>query len=107
MIKVTIWKKNKNILGYDIVGHADFSEYGSDIVCSAVSALATTCINAFEEILNFKQIEYTLQEGKINFKLNDNFSDEGAQLLLKSLDLGLRSIYQSYEDNIAIFYKEV
>ena len=48
-----------------VTGHADYSEYGSDIVCSAVSALTQTALLG---LLNVAQldIEYSINEG---FKL--------------------------------------
>lgn len=36
------------VLGYGIQGHAGYGQAGRDIVCAAVSFLATTCANALE-----------------------------------------------------------
>ena len=32
--------------GFHVKGHAGYAEEGSDIVCSAISVLTTTCVNA-------------------------------------------------------------
>ena len=49
MIQVTIYKNADNLItGYKLSGHADYSEYGSDIVCAAVSALVINTINSIE-----------------------------------------------------------
>ena len=41
MIKVVV--NNENI---KISGHANYADYGNDIVCSSVSSIITTSINA-------------------------------------------------------------
>ena len=48
MIDVYLLLRKENIVGFEIIGHADFDEYGKDIVCSAVSILAYTCVNTLE-----------------------------------------------------------
>ena len=39
-----------NYTGFSVRGHAGYAEAGSDIVCAAVSALTTTCVNAMESV---------------------------------------------------------
>ena len=41
MIKVQIKRNNKYITQIKIKGHAQFGEYGKDLVCAGVSAVAT------------------------------------------------------------------
>ena len=41
MIKVEVIKKN-----ISIIGHANFDEYGKDIVCAAASSIVITSIEA-------------------------------------------------------------
>jgi uncharacterized protein YsxB (DUF464 family) len=49
MIKVTIYKNaNSDTMGFYLSGHAGYADSGSDIVCSAVSALAITVVNSVE-----------------------------------------------------------
>ena len=46
MIKATIYKTGRHeYAGFDISGHAEYSESGSDIVCAAVSAIVINTIN--------------------------------------------------------------
>lgn len=40
MIKVQIKRNNKYITQIKIKGHAQFGEYGKDLVCAGVSAVA-------------------------------------------------------------------
>ena len=36
-------------MGFDVSGHAGYSEAGSDIVCAAVSALVINAVNSIEK----------------------------------------------------------
>ena len=58
MIRVTIFKdSNQRVRGFESLGHAGYSEGGSDIVCSAVSVLI---INALNSIETFTEDKYQL-----------------------------------------------
>ena len=45
MIKVKVLSMKNHIDRIDILGHADYEEYGKDIVCSSVSSIMTTTVN--------------------------------------------------------------
>ena len=96
MIKVAYYKINDDILGFSCKGHAGYAEYGSDIVCAAVSILV---INTINSIQNFTKdsFEYSEDEakGEIVFYSKDIPSHD-SQLLLNSLFLGLKGIQDEY-----------
>ena len=46
--------QNKDCIGYEISGHAEFDDSGRDIVCAAISILATTTHNAIEKLTSDK-----------------------------------------------------
>ena len=55
MIKVDVFKdKQGMIVGYKVSGHAGYSEEGSDIICSAVSALTQAPLLGLERHLKLK-----------------------------------------------------
>ncbi len=45
MIKVKINYKDNFVNGFKISGHANYDEYGKDIVCASVSSIVITSIN--------------------------------------------------------------
>ena len=50
MIWVTVVRtKDNQIRSFQVSGHAEYAESGQDIVCSAVSALTITTINALSK----------------------------------------------------------
>ena len=110
MIKVKLFKKDDLLIGFSILGHAEYSDNGDDIVCAAVSMLTINTINTFEEILEFDDFSYAIDNmgyGLIDFELLKNFDDEKAQLLLKSFELGVNSLEKEYNEYIEISYEGV
>ena len=83
---ITVKKIGNNI---NITGHANFADLGKDIVCSSVSSIVITTVNAILKIdensikvdeKNGISIE-VLKENKITLSLLDNMLD-----LLKELE---------------------
>ncbi|HBI73505.1 MAG TPA: ribosomal-processing cysteine protease Prp [Lachnospiraceae bacterium] len=99
MIKVSIYKNADNLItGFSLSGHADYSEYGSDVVCAAVSALVINTINSIENFTSDKfRLEQDEKKGFIEFHVVSPISKQ-ANLLLNSLVLGLQGIEEEYTD---------
>lgn len=97
MIKVSIIKENL-IKEVKISGHANFADYGKDIVCSAVSSIATTTINNIIALDN-KAITYSANEGDILITNNDS---EMASKLLDNMIMMLEDLAKDYPKNIKI-----
>lgn len=99
MIHANIIRNGKVIEGFDITGHADFAEAGEDIVCAAVSVLAINTINTLEKLLKqkFELVEDQKNGGLLQVILSDEGrNDPAVQLILSSLELGLKDVEQSY-----------
>ena len=113
MIEAVIYhNKNKQPCGYCILGHAGFAKKGEDIVCSAVSILAINTINAIEVLANTPfycnakeeeggYLEVVVTDLKQCKQVHD------AELLLKTMILGLESIAEQYKKYIRLTHKEV
>ncbi len=96
MIKVVVKRKNEDIIGFRIEGHAGYADRGNDIVCAAVSVLAVNCANSIEKFTDDFFTEREDEErGMVDFELSGEISQQ-SQLLLKSMLLGLRSIVRQY-----------
>ena len=72
MINIEVKKNDKYIEFIKIKGHSGYAEEGYDIVCSSVSSIAITTINAIER-LDSKAITYSEDDGLliINVLKND------------------------------------
>lgn len=99
MINVSIYKNADNLItGFRLSGHADYSEYGSDVVCAAVSALVINTINSIENFTSDKfRLEQDEKKGIMDFHVVSPMSSN-ANLLLSSLALGLQGITDEYSD---------
>ena len=94
MIKVKV--KEKCI---KIIGHADYNEYGKDIVCSSVSSIITTSINAIL-LFNSDSIKYTVKEGMVNIRILKQ--EEATKKLLDNMLKMLSELESQYPENIKI-----
>lgn len=100
MIKVKVLSKDKkNIDTISILGHADYDEYGKDIVCSSVSSIVTTTINGIYEIdKTYLQVEEVKDGMVINILKNDDICNK----LIKNMLTLLQELSESYPENIKI-----
>jgi uncharacterized protein YsxB (DUF464 family) len=99
MIKVLISAKDNNIKQINIKGHADYDDYGKDIVCSSVSSITITTVNA---ILMFDKNYISYNEKKDNFEIIINENNEVTNKLIQNMINLLTELSQDYPKNIKI-----
>lgn len=98
MIKVI--KKNEVI---EISGHANYDEFGKDIVCASVSSIVMTTVNSILSI-DDSSINYVDDGDKIIIKkLNDN---DIVDKLLNTMILILKNLEKQYKKNIKVESEE-
>ncbi len=98
MIKVYVRKNN-----IVITGHAEFNDYGKDIVCASASSIVITSINACLNI-DAKSIVYKNELDKLTIDIK---SDNG--VILKILDNMLNMLSElanDYPKNVKIIKEE-
>ena len=109
MIQVTIFRNQAGqYLGFDCLGHAGFADAGEDIVCAGVSALVINTINSISCFTGEKfSTDSDEETGMITVQLNQP-AEHDAELLMKSLVLGLQGIQNNYGvEYITLNFKEV
>ena len=94
MIKVKLSKNN-----VEITGHANFADYGKDIVCAAVSSIVTACVNDI----------YVVNKDALNYKDDGNLltieiikNDNLVYKLFNNLQELLINLSEDYPNNIKI-----
>ncbi len=99
MIRVTLFKDAENMItGFRVLGHADYAEYGSDVVCAAVSVLVINTINSIEHFTSDQfHLDQNEKTGHIELNVVSPISNN-TSLLLNSLALGLQGIEEEYTD---------
>ena len=100
MICVEFSGNSDSITGFEVSGHAGYDEYGRDIVCAAVSALATNTANSIEQFTEDDMtVDVDEKTGLLRLTMTSTISDS-SKLLLKSFKLGIESIEQAYGSEI-------
>jgi len=106
MTELTFVKGAPGWRGFEVHGHSGYARAGSDIVCSAVSALTQTAAMALEELLHLDiDLRVKEKEGYLSCYLPCGMDADiraQAELLLNAMALGLRDIEQSYSAYIHI-----
>ena len=98
MIKVRVVKNNNIIDSIHCNGHANYADYGKDIVCASFSTMVITTINA---ILEFDKdaISYTNTN---NLDIINIKKDDITNKLLNNLVNMIYELRDNYDKNINI-----
>ena len=109
MTKICVYKKGSHIVKYTVEGHTGYAESGSDIVCAAVSVVATHTLNGLTEIVNVT-VGYEVRDAYFECIVPDNLSEEERKLsdvLLDTMYLTFKDLEEQYEEYITIIDMEV
>ena len=98
MIKILISSRNNYIEKIVIEGHAMYDDYGKDIVCSGVSSVVTTTINA---IVSFDN-KYITYENNDKFVIKINEHNNIVDKLIDNMINILQDIEGDYPKNVKI-----
>lgn len=82
-----------------VVGHANYAEYGRDIICASVSMLLQNLVKSIHDLTDDK-IEYDLKAGQAFIRYRD--LSEKSKTLIDSFFIGICSIADAYPDYIMI-----
>lgn len=110
LVHVNILKKTieSRIYGYEVLGHADYDDYGYDIVCASISTLIFTAINSLESVAKYKENELNIkmaENGYMFFSLpvdDNNTRLNIANIILETTFIGLNSLEEEYGQYINI-----
>lgn len=104
MIRIDVRKKNSCIQEVLVKGHAGGKE-GTDVVCSAVSAVTQTTLAGLLHYAN-RRIRWSLQRGQLHIRVSPGLEAEpreASQLLLTTMLMGLSHIAGRYPDKVVIY----
>ncbi|HBT20419.1 MAG TPA: ribosomal-processing cysteine protease Prp [Peptococcaceae bacterium] len=108
MIKVEFFvDAGDNIRGFSIKGHAEYAEYGRDIVCAAVSAVSQTAVIGLQKLLG-KKPEVFQEKGKLVCMLPKDLDGEErkiGEVVFKTMYYGLEAIKNEYEGYLSLIWR--
>lgn len=110
MIKINIGKDLAgNFKRFVVQGHSGYADLGSDIVCSAISAIAFTSIGAIEELIGLKGF-FKQRDGFMSCKLDMDLSPElrhDSNVIMATAEIGFKQIEDAYPDYVKVMDEEV
>ena len=98
MIKVKVTKKCISILG-----HADYDEYGKDIVCASVSSIVMCSVEA---IANFDTSAIDIKQSNDKLDIIINKENNITEKLINNMLNCLKELEKKYPKNIEIINRE-
>lgn len=109
MIIAEFEKSAENFVGFNISGHADYADYGKDIVCAAVSSALQMVTNGLTEILKLK-CKIKEDENNIALKIMANNKADNLKsgcAFIESFYLHLKLLAKTYKRTIKVIILEV
>ncbi len=101
------------VAGFKVFGHAGYAEEGSDIICSAVSAICYTAVGYIDEKLrkHFNVgVEFEESDGNMSYKRDklsrDNAVRNDIDAVLSAMVIGLKQVEESYGRNYLTLVEE-
>lgn len=104
MVTAVFYKKSGNLSGFKVSGHAEYDDFGLDIVCASVtSAVQLTC-NLITDYFKIKS-DVSAKNNTVTLKVVD--INEEASLIIDNLRNHLELISEEFENVIIIKISEV
>jgi uncharacterized protein YsxB (DUF464 family) len=106
MTNVKFSRKNGKFVGVECSGHSDYAEYGSDVVCAALSSVVQTAVLGLMQVVGIN-VGYEIDEekGYLKATLPSNLNDQqahDADIILKTAYLGASDLYEQFSDYINV-----
>lgn len=99
MIKVKVEKEKEKVKKVTITGHADYDEYGKDIVCSSVSSIVITTVNG---IFSIDSHYLSVEEEKNKMTIQIEQENEIGEKLIQNMISLLEELSRDYPKNIIV-----
>lgn len=101
--------KSGEIKGFSVKGHAGARKSGEyDMVCSAISAVCYTALGGLKELCGINN--YKESDGNLEMALPDDLSAEimeKSQIILETMEIGLKQIENVFSMHIQVRHREV
>lgn len=105
MITAEFFRSKGTFIGFHIFGHAEYDEFGKDIVCAMVSSAAYMTANTITDVMNISA-EAEDSDGDMYF-MTDRKNAEACRYILDGFKMHLDAIAEQYEENLNVIITEV
>ena len=100
-INLLIDKKDE-IVGFEIEGHANYDEYGKDLVCSAVTILAYSCVNSLDKYAD----DVNFSDNEIIMTVSISSPNRDTDVIFDYFKTGIETLLGNYSSYVKLNYKE-
>ncbi len=98
MIKASYEANDDRYLSLEVSGHAEFSEFGKDLICASVSSIMFGFMNALDELHENVEIRQSTNKIAIINKSESDVVQDYFELVM----MQLKTIEESYGDFIKV-----
>ena len=109
MINAVLYKASVGYTGFELTGHAEYADEGSDIICAAVSSIAQFVIAGISETGKVA-CGYEIAEGRIYLTLPKEMKEDERAIsnhYLETLRIMISQLSQQYNDYLKLTVMEV
>ena len=110
MIKITFYVQDNHFVGVLSKGHANYDDYGKDIVCSAVSAITQSLALGIFEVLKI-QADYKVDNdaGYLELRLPKLANEvlDKTEILFDTAYRSISDLAKGYPSNIKVEVKDL
>ena len=94
--------KEDDIVGFEIKGHAEYDEYGEDLVCSAVTILAYSCVNSLDKYA--ENVKFS--DDDITMSISIDKTTRDTEVIFDYFKIGIETLLGNYSSYVKLNYKE-
>lgn len=107
MTRITFFKKNDLINGFEVSGHTGKNKAGKDLLCCQISTIAQLAVVGIKEIANAEEF-CEISDGFLKIIVNNkNANNTQLQFLLKTCLVSFQSVIQGEEKFAKLEVKNV
>lgn len=104
MTVIRMLNQHGTLTGFEVKGHAGAGTEGNDLVCAAISFLATTCANALEEVAG-KTPVLIQDEAYLKAELPIKDISASATTILLTFYRGAKDLFEAHPRHVSLIDK--
>ena len=101
MTRIRLLGSPGNLKGFEVSGHAGAGTEGNDLVCAAISFLATTCANALESVAGLKP-EATQSDAYLKASLPGGRRNSQSDTIMRTFLQGAADLILAYPQHVTL-----
>lgn len=105
MTNIKFYKSNDMFFKIECLGHTNYNEYGSDILCASISSILQSAIIGLQKVVKIDNLLYRIDDKKAYLEIelpkkigNDKLHD--SQIIFNTVYLSILDLSVGYSKNI-------